>query len=201
MSILGQLGMRAFIIAFGVLLFVETCAGLVLNKIIKNDNKSDFIQALPDIRVPNLKAVLKKTYYRLYWFLKEAFPVFIYSAVLLFCIDRIGFLDLVKDSLKPIIINFLGFPLEMVDVLLLCMIRHEAASAMLIKLVEAGKINYVQSIVAVVLTTMFVPCLANIIAIFKECKLKVALIMVLTINSTSFIIAGFLNWILIWLFL
>jgi ferrous iron transport protein B len=85
----------------------------------------------------------------------------------------------------------------MVDVLILCMAKHEAAAGLLIKLVQRGQVNYVQCIVAVTLTTMFVPCLANIMAMIKELGAKSALIMVVIINSTSILIAGILNWVLI----
>lgn len=198
MSILGGLGVRAFIIAVGFLIFVEIVAGVFLNKILKNDNQNDFIQSLPDIRMPNPKAVLKKTYYKLFWFLEEAIPIFVYSAVFLFITDKIGLLGAVKNILRPLIIGFLGFPIEMVDVLILCMARHEAAAGMIIQLVQAGKLNYIQCIVAVTITTMFVPCIANIVAMIKELKLRSALIMVFAINVSAFILAGILNWALIY---
>ena len=200
MSILGRMGARAFLIVFFVLAFVEISAGVILNKMMKTEKKIDFIQALPDIRMPNLKAVLRKTYYRLVSFLKESMPVFIYAALTFFTIDRIGLLDIIKDILKPVIVGFLGFPLQMVDVLILCMARQEAAAGMIIKLVQQGKLDYVQCIVAVTLTTMFVPCFANIMAMIKELGTKVALSMVFVINTTSFIIGGVLNWVLISVF-
>ena len=197
MSILGRIGVSAFVIAFSVLGFVEIAAGLILNRIIKSEQKTDFIQALPDVRLPNPKAVLKKTYYKLYWFLKEALPIFLYAAVALFLADKVGLLDAMKNILRPVIIGFLGFPIEMVEVLVLCMAKHEAAAALMIKLVQKGQLNYIQCIVAVTLTTMFVPCLANIVAMIKELGLRVALSMVVIINATAIFIAGILNWVLI----
>jgi len=97
-------------------------------------------------------------------------------------VDKIGFLDVLKNLSRPAVIGFLGFPIEMVDVLILCMARHEAAAALIIKLVDGGKLNYVQCIVAVTITTMFVPCLANIVAMIKQLTLKTGLIMILAIN-------------------
>jgi len=81
MSILGRMGIKAFIIAFSTLVLVWISVGVILNKILKEEKKSDFIYILPDIRLPNLKAVLKKTYYKLWWFLKEALPIFISAAI------------------------------------------------------------------------------------------------------------------------
>jgi len=200
MSILGRMGTSAFITTFAVLFIVEIAAGLTLNRILKKEEKSYFLQELPPMRLPSPKAVMVKTYYRLYWFLKEAIPVFIYAAMALFAIDKLGILDATKRVLSPLIKGLLGFPLEMVDALILCMARHEAAVAMIINLVEQGKLNYRQCIVAVTIATMFVPCFANIMAMVKELGTRQALMMALVINISAFIIAGGLNWTLIGVF-
>jgi len=200
MSILGRMGVTAFMVAFGVLASVEIAAGLALNYMLKQEEKSDFIQELPRMRLPNPKAVLKKTYYRLFWFLQEAVPVFIYAAVALFVVDRIGLLDALKRVISPVMEGFLGLPLSMTDALILCMVRHEAAAALIINLIEKGQLNYVQCIVAVTLTTMFVPCLANIMAMIRELGAKKALMMALLINTSAFLIAGVLNGVLVRIF-
>ncbi|MFH1505325.1 MAG: nucleoside recognition domain-containing protein, partial [Candidatus Omnitrophota bacterium] len=197
MSILGRMGFRAFVIAFSTLALVETLAGLILNKILAKEKKSNFIQELPAIRLPSVKAVLRKTYFRLYEFLKEALPVFVIAAAALFFIDKIGILDVAKNILSPVMKGFLGLPAQMVDALILCMARHEAAAGMIIKMVERGELNYVQCIVAVTITTMFVPCFANIMAMIKELGAKTALTMTMAINISSFVLAGALNWILL----
>jgi len=85
----------------------------------------------------------------------------------------------------------------MIDAIFLCMARQEAAAALIINLIRKGQMNYIQCIVAVVLTTMFVPCFANIMAMAKEIGSKNTLIMVLAINFSAFVAAGALNWVLV----
>ncbi|MCP4256443.1 MAG: ferrous iron transport protein B [Planctomycetes bacterium] len=194
MSILGRIGLRAFIIVFSVLASVWIGVGLILNNVIKDDEKSSFLQELPAIRLPNPKAVIVKTYYRLWWFIKEAVPVFIIAAVVLFFIDKIGLLDATKNLLKPIVSDLLGLPLQMVDALILSMARHEAAAGLIIKLIKAGQLNYIQCIIAVTITTLFVPCFANITAMVKEIGIKHAIASVIVINCTAVFVAGILNW-------
>ncbi len=200
MSILGRMGVKAFVIAFLTLAFVEIAAGLTLNKILKEEDRSDFLQELPTIRLPNPKAVIVKTYYRLWWFIKEAVPVFIYAAVILFTVDKLGILDATKNVLEPVMHGVLGLPVQMVDALILCMARHEAAAGLIIKLIQAGQLNYIQCIVAVTITTMFVPCFANIMAMIKELGPRRAITMVVIINASAFVIAAGLNWGLVMLF-
>ncbi|MFC1562952.1 hypothetical protein ACFL4Z_02775, partial [candidate division KSB1 bacterium] len=116
-----------------------------------------------------------------------------------FIMDRIGILDGMKKILSPIIEGFLGFPREMVDVLLVCMARHEAAAAMIINLVDKGLLNYVQCIVAVIII-MMIPCFANVGAMVKEIGGRKAAATVIAIYIGSFLSAGSLNWILVSLF-
>ena len=197
MGVLGRVGFKAFLIAYGTLILVEIGAGAILNKFLPAKETSCFIQELSPIRIPDIKALLVKTYYRLYWFLKEALPIFIIAAVVLFAFDKLLILDFIKMVLNPVVGTWLGLPLDIVDVLILTLARHEAAAGLLLNMVDAGALNYIQCIVAVVITTMFVPCFANIVAMCKEMGVKTGILMAVVINISSFILAGILNWILI----
>jgi ferrous iron transport protein B len=197
MAILGRVGVVAFLIALATLAAVELLAGVILNRVLPEDTHSDFVQELPPARVPNLLAVLKKTGYRLYWFLKEALPIFLIASVALFAVDRIGLLGLFKASLRPVVVGWLGLPLDTVEVLILTMARHEAAAGLLLRMVDSGALSYVQSVVAVVITTMFVPCFANIVAMCKELGTRTGLLITLIINVSAFFLAGVLNWALL----
>jgi Fe2+ transport system protein B len=46
-------------------------------------------------------------------------------------------------------------------------------------------LDFTQSIIAVVITTMFIPCIANIVAMFKEIGVKGGIAMTLSINVSS----------------
>jgi len=199
MSILGRMGMGAFLLFFSVMAFVGLGAGIVLNKVLLREDKEKiaFIQELPAIRLPNLKGVLKKTYYRLYWFLKESLPVFVYAALALFTIDRLGILDGIKKLLSPIVEGVLGLPLAMVDAIILCFARHEAGAGLIINLVRKEQLNYVQCIIAVIITTIFAPCFANIMAMTKEVGGKNTLAMLFGIGLSAIVTAGALNWALV----
>ena len=108
-----------------------------------------------------------------------------------------GLLDLTKRFLEPVVVGWLGLPIDIVDALILSLARHEAAAALLLNMADSGSMNFVQVIVAVVITTMFVPCFANIAAMCKELGVKTGIAMAVAINISSFILAGILNWILL----
>ena len=197
MAILGRVGFVAFLIAYATLAIVEIGAGFILNKIMKKEAQSDFIQELPPIRMPSPVAILKKTAYRLYWFLKEAVPIFLVAAVVLFLVDLSGILGSLKSILHPVVTGWLGLPIDMVEILIISLARHEAAAGMLLRMVDSGALDYIQVIVAVVITTMFVPCFTNIVAMCRQIGVSKGLLMTVTINLSSFVLAGILHWLLV----
>ena len=123
--------------------------------------------------------------------------MFIAASFVLFLLDVTQLLRMIKIVLSPLVTGWLGLPIDTVDPLILSMARHEVAAAMLLGMVERDALNYIQSIVAVVIVTMFVPCFNNVMAMIKELGLKAGLIQVVTINASAFLVGGILNWILI----
>ncbi|HIJ66134.1 MAG TPA: ferrous iron transport protein B [Candidatus Hydrogenedentes bacterium] len=197
MGLLRRYAFWTFLTTYAALVVVEILAGLVLNKILPDEEAASFIQELPPIRLPNLRAVTVKTYYRLIWFLKEAVPIFLIAALALFLVDTIGALDAIKNLAQPVVVNWLGLPIDTVDALILCIARHEAAAGKLIMMADAGKLDAIQCMVAVFITTMFVPCFANIVAMCKRCRLRAGLGMAVAINVSAFFLAGVFYWILV----
>ena len=189
-AILGQHGIRYFVLAFAVLGLAEIAVGLLLNRLLPKEETGQFIQELPPIRVPRISAVAKKTGYRLLWFLREAIPIFLIAALAMFVIDKLGLLALLKEALKPFMTRWLGLPVDMVDALLLSLARSEAAAGFILRMSREGTLNGVQSIVAVVLLTTFAQCFANIGAMFKEVGARAAILIVVSVYLLSFACTG-----------
>jgi ferrous iron transport protein B len=192
-AILGMFGPVAFAAAIAFLALVEVLAGVVLNLILPDDGAGEYLQELPPIRMPSLRGVLTKTGHRVLSFLREALPVFFAAAVLLFAADRVGLLGALKTGLRPIITGWLGLPVDIVDALILSMARHEAAAGLLLRMAGSGAIDAAQAVVAVSITTMFVPCIANVVSMFKVLGWKAGLAETLAINVSAFGLAGVLN--------
>jgi ferrous iron transport protein B len=196
-AILGSFGPIAFTAAFAFLALVEVLAGVVLNLILPGDEAGEYLQELPPIRVPSLRGVAGKTGHRLLSFLREALPVFLVAAAVLFAADRVGLLGTLKSVLRPVITGWLGLPVDTVEALILSMARHEAAAGLLLRMVGEGTLNASQAVVAVSITTMFVPCIANIVAMFRVLGWKAGLTETLAINVSAFALAGSLNHVLL----
>jgi ferrous iron transport protein B len=195
-AVLAYFPVSAFILVFCVLALVEIMAGLLLNKIIKQEAITDFILEIPPIRLPNVKNLLIKTYYRLKWFLIEAVPLFIIGALVLFTMDKLRILNVVERMLSPLVVSFLGLPIKCVEAFLLCIARHEAGAVILMQLVKTDQLDYVQACVSIIIVTCFVPCFANLMAMIKELGMKSALVMAGIIIVSSIFIGGAVNYLM-----
>ncbi len=192
-AVLAFFPISAFIFVFGVLAVVEIIAGVILNKGMQEETRTDFILEIPVIRVPTVKNLLLKTYYRLKWFAVETVPLFVLGALVLFVMERLLILDLLKVFLSPVVVSFLGLPVKCVEVFLLCIARREAGAVILLHLLKAGQIDYVQACVGTITISLFMPCFANVMAMIKELGWKAALLMVLVITGSSILIGGLIN--------
>jgi ferrous iron transport protein B len=195
-AILALFPISAFILVVIVLALVEIIAGVLLNRIIKEETSTDFILEIPPIRLPRIKNLLLKTYYRLKWFLMEAVPLFMLGALSLFFMDRLLILQLVQKIMEPIVVSFLGLPIKCAEAFLLCIARHEAGAVILMQLAKSGQLDYVQSCVSIIVVTCFVPCFANAMAMCKELGTVKALIMALIITFFSILVGGMVNYLM-----
>jgi len=193
---LAQQPISAFIIVILVLVAIEIVAGLILNRIISEKKHPDFLIEIPPIRVPDLKLLLQKTYYRTIWFLKEAVPLFLLGALILFILHETSGMKLIEWLLRPIVVSLLDLPINFSEALVMSLARSEAGAVLIMNMVKQGELNTIQVMVAIIVITLFIPCISNIMAMIKELKLKNALVMVFVITVTAFLIGGLINFIL-----
>ncbi len=196
MAVLSREPLLAFGLVILILSLIELVAGLILNYILPQKERSDFIIEIPPVRIPDLKHLLKKTYYRSIWFLKEAVPLFLLGAIILFILDETSAMRLLEKALQPIVVGFLKLPINFAEAMVMSLARSEAGAVLIMSLANKGQLNTTQVMTAVIVITLFIPCISNVMAIVKEIKLKKALIMVTIITTTSIVIGGLVNYFL-----
>jgi len=196
MAVLSMQPITAFIIVIAILTLIELVAGLILNRMLPDDRGTDFIIEIPPIRPPDIKLLIKKTYYRTLWFLKEAVPLFILGALVLFILSETGGMAILQSALRPIVVTFLNLPINFSEALVMSLARSEAGAVLIMNMAKQGQLTTNQVIVAVVVITLFIPCISNVMAMIKELRPRKALTMVLTITIAAFLIGGLINYIL-----
>jgi ferrous iron transport protein B len=174
------------------LICIFAIAGGLLNKALKGEQPVFFME-VPPLRMPSLKNVTLKTYERLRWYFVEVLPIFILASVLIW----IGRITYIFDFLAYILsypAKWAGLPAKVGEIFLYGFFRRDFGAAGLYDMRDILTIR--QIIVASVVLTLFVPCVAQFLIMVKERGYKSATFIFLTVIPTAFIIGILLNLIL-----
>ncbi len=201
-----QLGVLLAIMAtapFSVLLITATAviltqviSGIALHRLLPSEKRSDFILELPPFRVPVLRHILKKTYYRIKWFLVEAVPLFVLGAGFMFALKISGLLVLIKKAMHPVITGFLFLPDKITEVFILVLARRELGAVYFKEMVDTGQVDHYQIITGLVVITLFIPCISNTMVMLKELGAKWAVSMNLFIIAIAVLVGGLVNFLI-----
>ncbi|HUU14379.1 MAG TPA: ferrous iron transport protein B [Terriglobia bacterium] len=192
--LLGGMSIWASVTVFGLIAVQLTVIGLILGRIMPG-RRSDFILELPPIRIPRFRSLINKTGGRLWWFIKEALPLFLLATFVLFLLEKVGVLALLERAAQPVLTGFLGLPPESVQVAIMKLIRKESAGALLSQLSDAGLFDNVQIVVSLLLLTFLFPCLNSILVMVKERGLRGTVSIIAFVSSYALVVGATVNWI------
>lgn len=183
-SRLGFWYLVAYILIIG---FIFGLVGRILNKIIKGESTSLFID-LPTLRIPQPSNVLKKTYYKSKGFLVEAFPIFVAATLVLGFLDATNLLHAIENFAQPVVTGFLKLPKQITEVFILSIIRRDYGAAGLVTIPTTKG----QMFVALVTTTLFVPCITSFAMMTKENGLKYSVFVWISSAVIAILVGGVL---------
>ncbi|MBF0430493.1 MAG: ferrous iron transporter B [Fibrobacteria bacterium] len=172
--IFAKLHWSAMAVVFGVIILKLIIAGIVADKLIPG-KRGEFILEVHPLRLPSFLLILKRAWSRLYTFMKEAVPIFLVAAVILFVFDKLGGLNALRAALAPTSRILLGLPEQSVEVIVMTLVRREAGAAMLDQLFMKGVFNGLQAVVLLLVMTSLSPCVNAVIVLFKEQGFKYAM--------------------------
>ena len=149
---------------YGATMFaVLVAVGTLLDKIIPGKSSALLID-LPPMRFPNWKNVFKKTGVKSWGFLTEATPLFMLGALIVTVLRISGGLEVIQRALAPATVGLLQLPPQAATAFIMGLIRRDFGAAGLTDLPLSPE----QVIVSLVVITLFVPCIASVIVLFKE---------------------------------
>ena len=157
---------------------------------------SDFLLEVPPIRVPSVGNILIKTAARTEWYLKEAVPLFVLGTLVLYALDATGALARLEVLARPLVVGALGLPAQAADAFLVGFLRRDYGAAGFFLMRKHGQLDGLQSLVALVVITLFVPCVANVFVMIKERGVRTTAAMVAFIVPFAFAVGAVVNWVL-----
>lgn len=186
-AILGSLG-PGYMFLYGlIILSIMVGAGTVLDRVLPGYTVPLWLD-LPTMRMPRPDNVLLKTWTRTCGFIKEAFPIFLGGAFLLSLLRVTGAMDAIQRLMQPLTTGWLLLPGETASAFIMGFIRRDFGTAG----VMAIPMEPLQKFVALVTLTMFVPCIATTLVIFKERGWREGAAMWLLILALAFLGGGLL---------
>ena len=192
LGMLGGLGWWATLLWAGVVLGVLFIVGWLSAQIVRGES-SDFIVELPPLRVPKPSNLLVKTLARIEWYLREAVPLFVIGTLLLFGLDKVGALAWLENAAAPLVRDWLGLPVQATEAFIVGFLRRDYGAAGLFALSAQGLLTPRQALVSLVTITLFVPCVANALIIWKERGARMAAAIIGFIFPFAFLVGGLLN--------
>ncbi|MFB6093484.1 MAG: ferrous iron transport protein B [Halanaeroarchaeum sp.] len=191
LGLLAGLGLGWWLAYVGVILLVFGLAGTVLDSVLPGSGRG-LITELPRLRLPDPGSVLSKTWMRTKMFMREAFPLFAATAVVVSLLDYGGVLEGIETALAPIV-GVIGMPANFAQVLILGLIRRDFAAAGMTDMA----LSTPQTFVGLVVITLFVPCILSMMMIVKERDLKSGLLMWTGSWVVAFTVGGLLALVLL----
>jgi ferrous iron transport protein B len=184
----------ALLIVIGSVAATQVFFGIILARLVPTEKKPDFIIELPAFKLPGMRNIFKKTYFRIKWFLIEALPMFMIAAVMMFVLNITGLLALIRSGLKPVVTGFLYLPEKVAEVFILVVSRREVGAVYFKEMVDAGELDYYQIVVGLVVITLFIPCASNTIVMIKELGARWAVAMNIAIIVIAVLVGGIVNY-------
>lgn len=191
MAMLAGAGGKYLAIYAGTIFIVLVIAGTILHKLLPGQS-SDLLIDLPPIRLPRLDNVIKKTVTKSVHFMKEATPLFAIGALFIGGLQVSGLLTRLQTVLAPLTEGWLQLPREAATAFVMGFVRRDFGAAGLYDLSMSPE----QKVVAMVTISLFVPCIASALVIFRERGRKEALLIWPSVLVLAFIIGGILSMIL-----
>ncbi|MBI5446814.1 MAG: ferrous iron transport protein B, partial [Deltaproteobacteria bacterium] len=169
-GMLAAVGARLTLVYVGVIFACLAVLGTILDRFIPGTSTPLLID-LPPMRLPRPGNVLRKIAIRSFFFMKEAYVWFIAGSLGVSILQVTGGLKAWQDLIAPMTVGGLKLPKEAGTAFVMGMVRRDFGAAGLFSL----HLSPWQVVVSLVTITLFVPCIASLMILFKERGVKEAL--------------------------
>ncbi|HEX7191328.1 MAG TPA: ferrous iron transport protein B [Thermoanaerobaculia bacterium] len=192
LAMLAPLGLAGTMVWVGVTVGTIFFVGYLASKLVRG-NAGDFILEIPPVRIPKLSNILIKVLARTEWYLKEAVPLFVIGTLLLYVLDAMNLLTKLQKVMAPVVVSLLGLPAQASNAFLIGFLRRDYGAAGLFAMQKAHQLTPNQTVIALTVITLFIPCVANFIVMLKERGNKTGLTIAGFVLAYSFAIGGVMN--------
>ena len=190
-GLLGRHGAAALAPLFGTLALLWIVIALLFKRFAGGESPEIFTE-IPPYRIPYWKSLAQKVWLRTRQYIVEAVPFIFVGVLIANILTALQVPQFIGRVLSPVLKGLLGLPPSAVAALMTGFLRKEIAVGMLAPLGLSVK----QLVVASVVLTVYVPCIASLVVLFREFGLKDTAKVLAIMILASLVAGGLLNWIL-----
>ena len=175
-GILAKISVGALLLYVGMIVASLFGVGWLASRAVPGGG-ADLLIEIPPFRIPSARNVVVKTYHRVKWFMREAVPIFLLGTAFLFVAEKTRLLSAVEYVARPVVTGFLGLPVETTKGFILGFLRRDFGAVIVFRQFHEGVMGPGQALVALVVMTLFVPCIAHLFVCIRELGWKRALLL------------------------
>ncbi len=166
-GIVGSRGVGPVLLVYGTLFAVWILISLILRFTYRHFRPELLIE-IPPYRLPAARAILAKMWIRISGFLREALPIIIAAVVVVNVLYQLQAFEAVARLAAPVVTRLWGMPEQSIVPLMVGVLRKDVALGLFVPLQLSTK----QLVIGSVLLSMFFPCLATFVVLFRELGLR-----------------------------
>ena len=162
-GLVGDRGVWPVVLIYGILFAVWVLIGVIL-RFTSKGFRPELLIEIPPYRAPSWRALGSKLWMRITGFLKEALPVVLGAVLVVNVLYQFNVFEYIARATAPVVSFLWGLPREAIVPLLVGILRKDVAIGMFAPLYLTTK----QLVVGSVILSMFFPCLATLVILFRE---------------------------------
>ena len=180
-------GLASWVVYGTVVGGMLAAVGLLLNMVMPGKSQGLMID-LPPMRMPRARNVLKKTWTKSWNFMEESLPMFCLAGLVVTIGQVTGLLDAFIRVLQPITVSWLHLPNDprIATTFILGIVRRDFAAFGLTDV----PLTPAQAVIAMIVITLFVPCVATVGVMMKERGPKIAMSIWIGSWLCAFVVGG-----------
>ncbi|MDD5454135.1 MAG: ferrous iron transporter B [Candidatus Ratteibacteria bacterium] len=187
-GLVGQRGGQYVGIIFLTLFILLVVKGLILNKVLKGTSPEILIE-MPPYRLPQITAVFKKLWMRIFSFLREALPLVFLGILFINVLHILKIIDFLAYIFGPMLMKLWGLPKEAISALVVGFLRKDVAVGML------GPLNLTtkQLVIGSTVLAIYFPCIATFVVLIRELGIKDMVKAAILMLTVALLVGSMLN--------
>ncbi|MDF3002874.1 MAG: feoB [Bacillota bacterium] len=188
-----MLGLKYFLFYLLIITVIFILLGTLMNLFLPGTLLPSVLPT-PPLRFPDLRKNIKTTASETVEFLKEAVPTFLIGGTVICILDFYNGFMVLRQWFAPLTVDFLNVPENAANLFVMSIIKRDLGAAGFYSMVQNGSFTQKEILVTLIVLTLFVPCFASQMILFKQGRPLAAVLIWAGSFLIAFSVGGLISW-------